>query len=718
MLVAMQGLLSPEPTVREAQPADVLILWLPVFLMAGMGAYFALSREPAAMVLFGALGAAVTITALTWRLHETLLWRWCVAFALGVTLGLVLAQQRTQNLATHLLTERVWSATVSGTIQSAERAGAGWRVVLTDAIVDNDAGKKYNLRLSLRQKGASYDMGGKLTARASLMPPSAPFIPGMFDFQRHAYFQEIGGYGYVTRVENYVPPAKEQTGEILEHYREWISDRVYQVLPQPEAGIVTALLNGQRAGIAKSTTNMLQASGLQHIISISGLHVGLLAGVVFYFVRLLLACNMRLALTLPIKKIAAAVSLIAIIAYMFIVGLEPPTVRSVIMTGIILCAMIVDREAINLRLVAIAALIILLLQPESVLDIGFQLSFAAVVGLVAFFQMTQNFWKREFWQATILHKGLRVLVMSVMTTLIATLATAPLTLVHFQKIPILSMLANGLATPLVAFLVMPGTFLSYLLMQFHTIGDWPIQLMGWGVTGILRIAKFVASMPVSVWRAPSPSFMAVIVMMIGLYQLLVGKDRWRLAGLLPVAATLVWLVTLTPPDLVLTPDRVLAYTEKGNSNLYIEGRADGFQKDLLSQRLGKEKVLPVPCHGDLCDLKVAQQDIRIVRNVPALKQACDKTPSVIVTRYYLDRKCDRALVVDRHILDDRGGVALWLGDTTRMRTVRSPGANRPWQQFPVHKGWQFQKDRRNLKTIEERYEQKTTRTRRTKRTGN
>ncbi len=179
MLRPMQGLLSPEPIMREAQPADVLILWLPVFLMAGMGAYFALSREPAAVLLFSAFGAAVAGTALTWRLHETLLWRWCAALALGVTLGLVLAQLRTQHLATQLLAERVWSATVSGTIQSAERAGSGWRVVLQDAIVNNDKGKKYNLRLSLRRKGASYDMGGKLTARASLMPPSAPFIPGM-----------------------------------------------------------------------------------------------------------------------------------------------------------------------------------------------------------------------------------------------------------------------------------------------------------------------------------------------------------------------------------------------------------------------------------------------------------------------------------------------------------------------------------------------------------
>lgn len=694
MLGSMQGLLSPEPIAREAQPADVLILWLPVFLMAGMGAYFALTREPATFLLVGAFSAALAIAALTWRLRETRGWRWGVALIVGLTMGLLLAQLRTHQMDTKLLTERVWNATVSGTIDSAERAGAGWRVVLKDATLNNDAKTKYKLRLGIRKKGGEYATGDALTVRAGLMPAGAPFAPGMFDFQRHAYFQGLSGYGYVTRVESHKPAADSGAENRLEHYREWIAARIYQVLQQPEAGIVTALLNGQRAGIAKKTTNMLQASGLQHIISISGLHVGLLAGVVFYFTRLLMACSMRLALARPIKKIAAFVALLAIIAYMFIVGTDPPTVRSVIMTGIILFAVMVDREAINLRLVAIAAMVILLIRPESVLDIGFQLSFAAVVGLVAFFQMTQHFWQREFWQSTILHKALRVLAMSVMTTLIATFATAPLTMVHFQKIPVLSMLANALATPLVAFLVMPGTFLAYLLMPLQVVGDWPIQLMGWGVTGILRVGEYVAGLPSAVWRAPSPSFFAVVILMIGVYQMLVGKERMRWLGLLPVLIATGWMFSRTPPDLVMTPDRVLAYVD--HDKLYVEGRADRFQKDLLSQRLGKDKMQPMPCQDEICDVNIAEQQVRIVRTVPALKAACDKPPGLIVTRYYLDHKCKEALVVDRHLLENQGGVALWLGDKVVLRTVRKASSNRPWQQQPLHKGWKFRKDRRNL----------------------
>lgn len=458
--------------MREAQPADVLILWLPVFLMMGMDLYFALPREPATPFLLGLLMGVCACIAVTRRWRDTQLWRWGAAIALRITLGLSLAQFRTFQLATPLLTENMWGVHVAGTIQSAERAGAGWRVVLKDTVLNGKTDKKYTLRLSIRKRGGDYSIGGKLEANAGLMPASPPFVPGMFDFQRHAYFNNIGGYGYVTRVLSYVPPQDKAEEFFLERYREWLSGKVYNVLAQPEAGIVTALLNGQRAGISQATTNSLQASGLQHIISISGLHVGLMAGVVFYFVRLLLACSMTLALRLPIKKIAAMVAMVAIILYMFIVGLSPPTVRSVIMTSIVLLAIIVDREAINLRIVAIAAILILVWQPESVLDIGFQLSFAAVVGLVAFFQATQSFWRHETWQSSILMKIMRVFLMTIATSLIATFATAPLTLVHFQKIPVLSMLANILATPAITFLIMPGTFLAYLLTPFGIVGVW------------------------------------------------------------------------------------------------------------------------------------------------------------------------------------------------------------------------------------------------------
>ena len=675
----MDNLLSPDPASREAQPGDVLILWLPAVLMAGMGLYFALPREPATPLLIALFGGAALIAYVARQWRETQIWRWGAAFLLSVTLGLVLAQGRTFYLNTPLLIENLWNVEVSGTIQSAERAGAGWRVVLTDAVIDHHDTPTYTLRLTVRQKGNQFAIGGTLVVRASLMAPRAPFIPGMFDFQRHAYFDGISGYGYATRVLSYTPPQQQPSYSALEHYREWLSAKVYETLRQPEAGIVTALLNGQRAGISRPTTNLLQISGLQHIISISGLHVGLMAGVVFYIVRLLLACSMTLALRWPIKKIAAIAALIAIVFYMFIVGLSPPTVRSVIMTGIVLLAILVDREAINLRLVAIAALLILVAQPESVLDIGFQLSFAAVVGLVAFFQATRDFWKHSVWQSSFVLKGLRVLLLSIVTSLIATLATAPLTLAHFQKIPVLSMLSNVLATPLVAFLIMPGTFLAYLLTPFAVLAQWPIKMMGWGVTGLLQISEVVARMPAALWQTAAPPFFVVTLMMVVTYFIIIAKGRQRWWGLVPLVIAVAGFMRAIPPDLMLTQDRVLLIADRPNNTLYSEGRMDRFQKTLLLQHLNLDKVEPLSCEGDVCDKMIAQHKVRIVRTVPGLEQACPGAPEILVTRYYLDRACPGVRVLDRHALDKNGGAALWLGGEVRLKTVRSSNTNRPWQ---------------------------------------
>jgi competence protein ComEC len=675
-----------EPSFQKAQPNDALILWMPIFLMIGMGGYFVLNFEPAKIYLLSALCASIILTIVTIRWKDYLLWRWAVVGFFCITLGLFLAQLRTHQLSTPLIIERMWNAEIRGDIQSAERAGSGWRLVVNNALINQQIQNKYTLRLSVRKKDLDFRLGGRVQFIAQLMPASPPFLPGMFDFQRNAYFNGLSGFGYVTKIINYEPPSAQSKTPVLEKYREWLADHVYAVLQQPEAGIVTALLNGQRAGISRPITQSLQTSGLQHIISISGLHVGLLAAAVFFSTRLMLACSMRLALTIPIKKIAAFCALLTIIAYMFIVGLSPATVRSVIMSGIVLIAVMVDREAINLRLVALAAMLILLTQPESVLDIGFQLSFAAVTGLVAFFQMTQAFWQKQFWQESFIYKTIRALLMTVATSFIATLATAPLTMVYFQKIPVLSLLANVLATPLVGFLIMPGTFLAYIMTAFNVpfLSALPIQLMGWGVTGILRISDFVSSLPASVWHSNAPSFIAVILFMLALYQFLIAKNKVRLLALPILFLAILLQVIQEKSDIMMTQDRIILYPDPQSDILYFEGRMDRFQRDMLLQFNGKETVQPLPCQGMICDISINGSIIRIIRDVPSLLKACENAPKLLLTRYYLNNKCEGHRIFDRHILDKKGGMAISLKQdkTLEIETVFPHGTVRPWQYLP------------------------------------
>lgn len=670
----------PDRPARDPQPADNLILWLPVFLLIGIASYFAIPFEPAQW--WGVSGIFLTflagLTSFRWRYHP--LWRWLVVFVAAFSIGFTLIQSRTSSMTAPLLDRRIWNGEVTGTIHSFERAGAGWRLVLHGAKIEQDP-KSYTLRLTLRKKGFVPQMGGMLHARAGIMPPSSPLVPHSYDFRRNAFYDGIGGYGYITRILDYQPPDATNEKDYLEIYRDWLTDRVYAVLKQPEAGIVTAMLNGQRAGISRQTTNVLQQSGLQHVISISGLHVGLMAITIFYLSRLLMACSMYLALHYPIKKIAAGLALAGIIFYLLIVGNSPPTLRSVIMSGIALLAIMLDREPIQMRVVALSGILILVLQPESVTDIGFQMSFAAVIGMVAFFQQTKPFWTHQRWQDSILLKGVRAVLMIVATSVIATVITAPLVILYFQQIPLLSMLSNVMATIPVSFLIMPGTFLAYLFTPFPFLGDMAIHIMGWGVWGMMEVAYFVAKLPSAVMRATPIPLSSVCLVMLGVYAVIVIKNRWRWSGLVFVMIGMM-IVPLKPqPDLFLMHSRVILYPEQGGSHLYIEGRLGGFEKNMMLQWTGKKKVLPLVCDADICDFPIRGKTVRVIRTVEALPKGCDPSVQMIITRYYFNHRCKGVLVIDRHDLDRSGGQAIFLGrakDRIRVETVLSGGVRRPW----------------------------------------
>lgn len=439
--------------MRDPQPADNIILWLPVFLALGMGLCFYLPIQPSLYAGVAGIGLVLLAIAASFSWRYVPAWRW-VAVGFGAFfLGLLLAQTHTHAIKLNLLGKRVWSSEITGTISSFERVGQGWKIVVDKTTLPNDP-QEYVFRLTLRQKGFKPKIGGRVTVKASLMPPSSSLVPGSYDFRRHAFFHNLSGYGYVTKIISYQPP-KAKDNNYLETYRDWLTDQVYAVVQQPEAGIVTAMLNGQRAGISRKTTTIMQQSGLQHVISISGLHVGLLAITVFYISRLLMAMSMNLSLRCPIKKIAACLALVSINFYLLIVGATPPTLRAVIMSSMALFAIMLDREPIQMRVVALSALFILCLQPNSLIDIGFQMSFAAVIGLVAFYQQTRDFWTRAFWRKTLIMKAVRALAVTAITSVIATIVTAPLVLLYFQQIPLLSILSNLLATAPITFLIMP-----------------------------------------------------------------------------------------------------------------------------------------------------------------------------------------------------------------------------------------------------------------------
>jgi competence protein ComEC len=669
---------SPDPFLMQSQlqknpqPAGLLLLWWPVFLSIGIGWFFCLDTIPQRWLGPGLLGSIIALISASRRWRYNTVWRWLMHGLFAAALGFCLIQWETQRADIAVLHYPSFSQPLQGTIESAEKARGGWRVVLKDVTFQKDENARYQkeeydtrnhyrLRISIKQKNFIPEFGSRIALKASLIAPSPALLPGMFDFRRYAFYQGFSGYGYsnapVTVLER--PKTAFPT---LDHYRQYIAQRVKVFLektklkpPVAVAGLTTALLNGQRAGIDKVSEENMQRSGLQHLISISGLHVSLLAGLVFFVVRLGLALSMHLALTWPIKKIAAGVALVTIVIYMLIIGLSAPTVRSVLMTSVVLMAVILDREAITLRLVAIAAILILLIEPESLITPGFQMSFSAVAALVVFYQKSIGFWQNPRWRQNIFYRILFVFMGSAATTIVASIATAPLAIYHFQQLPLLSVIANALVTPIMAFVVMPASLLAYLTLPFDYLGQWMVWYMGWGVEKILQIAAWVAQSDMALWRVRGLQTPHIVLITFGTLWLMLIKAKKAWLGLVPIIAGLVAAFFTPQPVLALIPSagRAVIYAPLHGDTVYYDGRLDKFTQDLLVQYLAKDKAEPLPLGIKL------PKDIYIARTIEELNSLCGRPERIIVTRWYMDQKCKGKEIIDRHQLNEyREGIVV------------------------------------------------------------
>lgn len=654
---------------KNPQPAGLLLLWWPVFFSVGIGSFFLFKHPPVWWLAPAKLIAIAGVALATRRFRYETWWVWIMHGLFACTLGFCLIQARTAMIDVSPLYYPEYNVPVTGVIEHAEFSRGGWRLVLADATVtkpekyrDREP-RTYRLRITVRSKDFKPVMGSRIALKASLIAPSPPLLPGMFDFRRYAFYQEFSGYGYsntpVTVIEQ-----PSHASYILEDYRHFLGRRITALLKQTHyephvsvIGVTQAFLNGQRAGIDKQTEQDLQRSGLQHLISISGVHVSLLAGIVFFAVRFLLALSMRLALSWPIKKIAAATALAAIIFYMAVIGLSAPTVRSVLTTGIVLIAVMMDREAITLRLVAIAALIILVFEPESLITPGFQMSFAAVIALVVFYQKTMNFWQKPFWRDGIVNRLLFVLCGSIATSLVASMATAPFVLYHFQQLPLLSVVANLLVTPIMAFVVMPASLLAYFTLPFDTAGYGAMLYMGWGIEKILQIAHWTADQNIAVWRLGGLMSWQIIAITLGLLWMMLQSGRRVWFGLLPIAIALTGLLFVHKPVLALIPtsSRTVIYAPADETVVYYDGRLDKFTQDLLVQYLVKEKAEPLP-EGKL------PADIHIARDIPELGKICERPEHTIISRWYIDQRCKGKVIIDRNSLKRSGSGIVILKD--------------------------------------------------------
>ncbi len=670
-----------------------LLLWVPVAIGTGIGVYFTLPFEPP---LWVGITSAVACAFLAFVTRDVMR----LIFVVGClgAVGFAIATARTDWVVEPVVAKQTRAIDIVGTVRSVEPMTSGIRVHL-DAVTIGDwpiDQTPARVRINIRTQSDGAAAGARIALRAVLRPPPEPVAPGAFDFARQLYFGRVGAVGWAVSDVRAVGPARQARSwnVTIQRLRLAITERVLAVLDGDNGAVAAALLTGNRRAITDTVWEQMRRAGLAHLLAISGLHIGLASATIFFITRALFAAIPIVALRVPIKKWAAVAALFVALSYMLITGATVPTQRAFLMVGVVLFAVLIDRAAISMRLVAWAAVVILVLRPESLINISFQMSFAAVVALIATYEVARDRFRSARRPKEWLHvRGLPLYFVGVaLTTCIASLATAPFAAFHFGQIATFGLVANLVAVPVTAMWIMPIGLLALGLMPFGM--DAPaLKLMGWGIDIVLTVAETVSRWPSAVWAVGTmPTFALVIIILGGLWICLWRRPwRWYGAGL--ICAGMVAANFATRPDILVNDNAKLFAIRDGTDRLLLSSQRHGrFAGKIWTRRQGQTMPVTWSPSGDVdkggrtlrcdalgCRFEVGTRTAALVTDGRALVDDCG-TSDVIISAVPVRDACpDTPHVVDRFDIWRNGAHAVFfLPDDIRIESVRARRGDRPW----------------------------------------
>ncbi|MCC3860895.1 ComEC/Rec2 family competence protein [Pseudemcibacter aquimaris] len=669
---------------------------VPVLMALGIGAYFSnFLKLP--LINISIITTSLLVISLMIRKHFALI-NLCTLASFFIALGNLSASYRVNTLGTVTLQKEIRPTNISGTVEKVHLYEDGKiRLTLKDTeIYDTPPLTLVNVRVNKFDE-MPYP-GDKIKIRAGLMPPPGPSMPGDYDYGRQVWFQGLSAVGYsVSALE--ITEKGTGVSRSFNQIRQRMAERIRGHLPGETGTLAAALITGIRGGMPESLAEAMRDAGLAHLLAISGLHMGLLCGVVFFTARFILSFSPRLALGYPIKKWSAVIAGLAGLGYLFISGASIPTVRAFIMVIIVFLGILADRKAISLRLVAIAAIYLLVSSPESLIGVSFQMSFAAVVALVVVFERFGNDFMNKFRGDSGLRQKLVYFVVgSLFTSLIAELAIAPFALYHFNKVVLYGLLANLIAMPVMGSWVMPWIVVTLVLMPFGL--EWlALEPMSWGLEVIMAVAYWVSGLPGSTLEIPAIDIKALVFLVLGALWLGIWKLRWRFLGIPIMLLGLVFAVTYKQPDILIdNAGKTIAI--RGDDNSLSLSRMNGSRivKDRWRQRYGLSELerweydsftpdqaagRELSCDTMSCLYRPNRSDliVSLVQDEQALPEDCANS-DVIISLVPVEINCSAKVVLDRWDFYNNGGYALWLpengNDDVEMQNVKSSRGDFPW----------------------------------------
>lgn len=672
-----------------------LFPWLAVAFGGGILVYFLGTQGTPS--LLAPLAAAALLAATTPFLVARPFGLALVLAAMAALLGFGAAAARVRSVDGPILA-RTTIGPLLGTIEGLDEREQGARLIIRVESFGTLGAqvRPVRVRVSYR-KANTLKPGDRIAATARLLPPPEAARPGGYDFARDAFFREIGAVGSLVGKVALRPSAEPADWQVrlaaaVDVARNALTRRITDANGGQAGAVAAALVTGKRGLISPETNDILRAAGIYHVVSISGLHMVLAAGVVFWLVRALLAVVPFAALHWPIKKIAAAVAMVGVTAYCVFSGWDIAAERSLIMTLVMLGAILVDRPALSMRNLAIAALIALAREPDGLLGPSFQMSFGAVAGLIACAPLIAG---RALQRDAagplprIFALVTTAVIGTLATTLVAQIATAPFATYHFQTVQPFGLVGNALTLPLVSLAVMPSAVLGILAYPFAL--DQPVWwAMGLAVRGMLAISTWIAGFGHAVVVVPAFGTGALGLLAVALIVLTLPASSLRWLGLIPAAIGLACAAAPDRYDIYIDREGAGAAIRERNGRLATLGRPPPF---VLAQWLKADgddrRVQEITgyqgsrCDGLGCTLTTPDgRVLALITDKRALGEDCARA-TILITRQSAPAGCAAPIVVDRDFLGSHGATAIrFTRDGPTLVTAKHPGDVVPWRATP------------------------------------
>ena len=564
-----------------------LSLWYFVSFISGITLFFQFLPNKSLYTLVSCV--ALSILLIRYFYRRNIIIYFIASCFFGLMIGMIVANIRL-DLVKITPISRIMITTLEGEVESLKPTLRGMQLLLRNN--KSDANRDFNkVRVNISNKLSNDLMPGDIVKlKAKLFPLQSSVLPGSYDFGFYMYMSGIEASGYALTAPEVIYSNPSSFSEYIKSKRGQIYQRLIEVLGVENGNFAAAILIGETKAIPKDVSENMRNSGVAHILSVSGLHLSLVAMIFFVSSRVLLNISNFLAYNTNIKAISAIISIIGSFLYLQISGNNIAATRAFIMTSIFILAIIFGRFPYPLRSVMIAAFLILCFLPEYVFHPSFQLSFAAVLCLISGYEFYLRHKNLLGNSKGVLASIKFYLFANIYSSFLASIVTAPFVIYHFYKFANYSVLMNLLAVPLMSFFMMPLALLSIFLMPFSA-DLWILKSLGFFISIVINFAEFVVIQPFSIWYFGHISPLSLIIFSFGFFWLCLWQTRWRIVGIFIMIIGVILMFITKAPDFIYDHNiKAVGINDQNGLRIYSNEKMPKFISDYWASWFGYKQA--------------------------------------------------------------------------------------------------------------------------------